>query len=233
MALPDISRLPLQPQERFKQSTFSHGTPCATATNGAAANAAAAATNALNAAIAEEERTKSRTVAHVPYFDLLLNAESLSVSQNMLYWASECLPYVQHLPIEQRFVTQAQELLEILELSPMAQEFYGRMSKPGGITATANRQFNFWLQFSWLACFFSIRREYDMVFVMEPPHSWGGSNKHYWWSTHLAGSPFYAAINTPLTRGENILTAFADQYRNAAAAAARAVNASNLANTMT
>ena len=252
MVLPDISRLPLKPQERVKQSTFSHGTPCATATNAdiiadmyaaghvekaatehyvAAADAAAAASNALNAAEAEENRTRPWAVPHVPLFDQLLHdANNLSISNSILYWASTCMPYVQHLPIEHRFVTQTQALLQVLDLNSIAQNFYDSMKNPGGIAATDDQRFNFWIQYSWLACFFAIRDQDDMVFVMDTPHSWETSDKHYWWSIELAGSPFYPAINTPLTRAENMRIAFADQYQAATVVAARAAWASKVAN---
>lgn len=249
MVLPDISRLPLHP---VKQFTVFHDTPCATATNPdivaemyaagsaeqaatehfvAAADAAAAASNALNAAEAEENRTRPRKVPPVQYFDQLRDATGdLSISNSVLYWASTCMPYIQHLPIEHRFVTQTQALLHVLDLNSIAQDFYNGMKDRGGIATTADQRFNFWIQYSWLACFFAIRQEYNMPFLMDAPQSWEASNKHYWWSTHLVGSPFYPAINTPLTRAENMRIAFADQYRDATVVAARAAWASNLAN---
>ena len=249
MVLPDISRLPLHP---VKQFTVFHDAPCATATNPdtvaemyaarsaeqaatehfvAAADAAAASAAALNAAKAEEERTKPRDVARVPYFDRLRDAtRDLSVSDSVLYWASTCLPYVQHVPIEPRFVTQAQDLLQVLDLDQNHEEYYHRMSQPGGIATTPDPKFNFWLKYTWLACFFSIQADYDLIFLMDTPHSWYGSDKHYWWSMHLVGSPVYAAINTPLKRAENILIALEDEHSNATAVAARAQSASDLAN---
>ena len=240
MVLPDISRLPLHPGKQF---TVSHDAPCATATNPdivaemyaaehfvAAADAAAAATAALNAAKAEEERTKPRDVARVPYFDRLRDATGdLSVSDSMVYWASTCLPYVQHLPIEPRFVTQAEDLLQVLDLDQNHEEYYRRLSQPGGIATTPDPKFNFWLKYMWLACFFSIQADYDMILLMHTPHWYTLSDKHFWWETHLVGSPVFAAKDTPLKRAENMLLAFEDEHSNAIVVAARAQSASDLA----
>ena len=194
--------------------------------NAAAALAASALAAAANAAIVEEERTRPRVIAYNQEIDRLKNAYDLNINKSVVIWSAACLHYNQHLTIEQRFVTQYQALLAVINLNAEDQEFYDRMSQPGGIAATANPQFNFWLQYGWLACSFAIRDDYDLDIVMVPPHTWEGSNKHYWWSTHLVGSPFYIAIDLPLTKAENMVTAFEDQHRNATTAAAVAVAAS-------
>lgn len=179
-----------------------------------------------DAAIAEEERTRPRPIASNPIFEGLVNAQDLSVPQSMLFWASQCLPYIEHIPVEPQFHVHYASLLNAIDMGQTTFEFYEGMSKSGGVAATPNPNFNFWIKFAWLACSFAIGREWgkvdDLLIDTDPPHTWDGDNKQWWWAVRMSGSPFFPAMHSPLGNAEDLVTSFEDQHKAAAVAAARA-----------
>ena len=145
----------------------------------------------------------------------------------MLYWAYECLPYVLDIPIEPHFHDHMTELENaIRSMGERYRDFYHGMSKDGGIAASDNEQFNFWIRFGWLACSFAIGREWgkadDLHLDEEPPHSWDSDNKQWWWKTRLVGSPFHCAMDSPLACAGDMKDAFEDRHQDACTAAASA-----------
>ena len=219
------------------------------AADAAAADAAAsttaatkfvAAADAAAAAAATEASTRPRfdlreekTSARYPHFEKLRKATDLSTQESMLYWAYECLPYVLHIPTEPHFHDHTTALEEAIDMGQRNRDFYDGMSKPGGIAASDDQKFNFWIRFGWLACSFAIGREWgkvdDLLLNTDPPDSWEGDNKTYWWKTRLVGSPFHRAMDSRLDRAEDMVATFEAQHKNASAAAASTAAVSNAA----
>ena len=75
--------------------------------------------------------------------------ENLSVFNNILYWAHECVPYVVHLPASS-FGIHVAHLLEALQVVNHVQAFASLLCEPGYLGATENIQYNFWLHYGWL-----------------------------------------------------------------------------------
>ena len=117
--------------------------------------------------------------------------ENLSVFNNILYWAHECVPYVVHLPASS-FGIHVAHLLEALQVVNHVQAFASLLCEPGYLGATENIQYNFWLHYGWLCCVFADQDE-DSLLLAEPADTYDGDLKQWFWETHMQGSPFSCA----------------------------------------
>ena len=184
----------------------------------------------LYAAKTRPKQTYPEMRLNYPYFATLGLARDLSWPASITFWAFECMAYVADLPVEEVHRLRFRKLKNVYDFGDvheLSKQVFDGMSNPGGIATTNDPAFNFWIKFSWLACWFCDADEDEMNLDTEPDYL---CEKELWWTTHMTQSPFFCAtrwshLNTP----SDMVHSFESEHRAASEKAARTQKAAEKA----
>ena len=184
----------------------------------------------LYAAKTRPKQTYDEMCLNYPYFATLVLARDLSWPASIMHCAFECMAYVADLPVEEKhrlLFTKLKNVHEFSDVHELSKQFFDGMSRPGGIATTNDMAFNFWIKFSWLACWFCDADERDLNLDTEPDYL---CEKELWWETHMTQSPFFCATRwSHLNTRSDMVHSFESEHKAASEKAARTQKAAEKA----
>lgn len=120
----------------------------------------------------------------------LRGAESLSVHNLSLYWASSCIPYLHKLEPTPVHKEHIHTMIDVLDTHwPSIQFFFENLPVPSDAARPARRRITFWLRYAFLVMSIADYDDYDLLFPSTPPLSFAGSERHWFFEHELKSCP--------------------------------------------
>ena len=124
----------------------------------------------------------------------------LDSSNRLLYYAGEITILKGHTKVTPEYRAHVDRLYFAcgIEDKPYAREFYAKLPVPRETDPIRRYHTKYWVRYFWLACFAADMDERKML-VEDPPDSYEGSYKSWFWESELQGSPVPCA-DSPATQ---------------------------------
>ena len=114
----------------------------------------------------------------------------LDLNNRLLYYAGEIAILKGRTEITPEHHVHVSELYAAcaIEEKPHASAFYAKLPIPRETDSEQRYRTKFWVRYFWLACFAADMDESKML-VEDPPNTYEGSYKSWFWHSKLKGSP--------------------------------------------
>ena len=151
----------------------------------------------------ESTKTRNRTRLARSLDDLLNTAEDLDVHNATLFWAFKALPFIVDNHVEDIHRLHMDRLMQAMDVK-MGSEFYRFYQSLPNPDSTRNmsdaqRRISFWTRYAFLVCAFNDRDDHELL-LTQPPNTWEGNAKSFFFETELKGCPL------PCTNGRALMS---------------------------
>lgn len=135
--------------------------------------------------------------------ELRCAVDDLDVNNATLFWAVKTLRFIVNNQVEDVHRLHMGRILQAMDVKIGSEfhTFYQSLPNPNAMrnATDAQRRTAFWTRYAFLVCAFNDRDDHELL-LTQPPNTWEGNSKSYFFETELKGCPL------PCTNGRAVIS---------------------------